>query len=233
MLDPRMAVGDLVLAQPACASVLSRHRIDFCRGGARALVDACAALGEDVVAVVTELEQAIGLDPTETLDPRTLSTPDLILRVIGLHHHYLRETLPFLRPLVGTVARLHGDRDPALRRLEELTAALSTKLLDHLQREDRDVFRRLIAGDVDEELLAELARMRADHDEVVDLLAQMRVAAHDYAVPAWACNRHRTLYGELVELEADTLAHLHVENAVLFPRFTARGQRRRARDRGA
>ena len=53
-------------------------------------------------------------------------------------------------------------------------------------------------------------------------LSVMRSIADDYVAPEWACNSYRTLMTELAHLEADTLRHVHVENHVLLPRFSAR-----------
>jgi regulator of cell morphogenesis and NO signaling len=59
MLDPQTHVADLVLDHAECASVLARHRIDYCCKGARPLAEACRTLGLDVAAIVGELETAI------------------------------------------------------------------------------------------------------------------------------------------------------------------------------
>jgi regulator of cell morphogenesis and NO signaling len=158
------------------------------------------------------------VDPLELVDPAALPTRDLVAHVLGIHHHYLHEVLPFLRTLATRVATIHGERAPRLRDLASIVDRLVDVLAEHLRREEREVFPRMLAPEP-RDLEAALHGARTEHDEVDALLVRMRATAGDYEVPAWASNAYRTLLGELAELEADTRAHLDLENDVLFPRF--------------
>ena len=90
----------------------------------------------------------------------------------------------------------------------------------HMAEEGHELFPALLAGRVDDAVPMLLA-MRREHEEVGELLRDLRRAAADYRPPGWACNSSRTLMYELRALEGDVFEHLHVENHVLLPRFTA------------
>jgi len=53
------------------------------------------------------------------------------------------------------------------------------------------------------------------------LLERVRAAGDDFTLPPWACNSYRALFSELAQLEGDVFTHVHLENHVLRPRFSA------------
>ncbi len=220
MLDPNTPVATLVLDHSECAPVLARHRIDYCCKGERPLAEACDALGLDTKSVIGELETAISRRETPPVDPRKLTTRELIAKAIAPHHQYLHRTMPFLRSLAAKVARVHGEREPSLREVARVVDALVATLDAHLADEERVLFPALIEGRT-EDARPLLADMRREHEQVGVMLAELRLAAADYQPPPWACNSYRTLMAELAVLESDTLEHVHLENHALLPRFIA------------
>lgn len=221
MLNPQVAVATLVLDHSECAAVFARHRIDYCCKGQMPLVDACRDRGLDVDSIVAELETAIARrEPgAVALDPRKLSTRDVIIKLIAPHHQYLHRTMPFLQGLAQKVARVHGDRQPSLRDVSTLVDTFVAMMDMHLAEEEGELFPALLAGSA---ITAApmLRTMRREHDEVGQVLALLRKAAGDYVAPEWACTSYRTLMKELEVMEADTLAHVHLENHVLLPRYS-------------
>ncbi len=220
MLDPQVPVATLVLDHSECAAVLARHRIDYCCKGQVPLAEACRDRGLDVQAVVSELETEIARRrPGEAkADPRSLSTRDVIAKLIAPHHRYLHRAMPFIQGLAKKVARVHGDRQPSLREVARLFDAFVEAMDPHLAEEERWLFPALIAGRT-EEAAPMLRDMVREHEEVGELLEVLRRTAGDYEPPGWACTSYRTLMSELAALEADTLAHVHLENHVLLPRY--------------
>lgn len=219
MLDPTIAVATIVLDHSECAAVFARHRIDYCCKGQKPLADACRDLGLDVGAVIGELETAIARRlPKAGIDPRTLSTRDVIVRLIAPHHQYLHRSLPYLQTLAAKVARVHGDHEPALREVARLFDELAETLRVHMAEEESVLFPALIDGQ-DRAAAPMLLDMRREHEEVGVMLGDLRQAASSFEPPAWACNSYRTLMSELAALEADVLEHVHIENHVLLPRY--------------
>jgi regulator of cell morphogenesis and NO signaling len=222
MVDPQTAVATLVLDHSECAPVFARHRIDYCCKGQMPLVDACRDRGLDVGAIIAELETAIArrMPGQPAIDPRTLSTRDVIVKLIAPHHQYLHRTMPFLQGLARKVARVHGDREPSLHDVAALVDTFVGMMDMHLAEEEGELFPALIANSVDV-AAPMLTTMRREHDEVGELLALLRKTAADYVAPEWACTSYRTLMKELDVMEADTLAHVHLENHVLLPRYVS------------
>jgi regulator of cell morphogenesis and NO signaling len=218
MLDPNTPVATLVLDHSECAPVFARHRIDYCCKGQMPLADACRDRGVDVGAVVAELETAIARRTSRTdLDPRTLSTREVIAKLIAPHHQYLHRSMPFILSLAKKVARVHGDHEPALYDVASLVETFVETMTPHLAEEECKLFPALIAGRI-ADAAPMLRDMVREHEEVGDLLTRLRSAAADYVPPLWACTSYKTLMSELATLEADTLAHVHIENHVLLPR---------------
>lgn len=220
MLSIDTPVAELVIEHSECAAVFDRYRIDYCCKGDRTLRAACEERGVDARRLQEECDLAIRRREAPTVDPRTLSTHELITKVIGHHHRYLHRTLPFLLKLAHKVGRVHGDRQSALREIARLVETLTTTLIAHLDEEERLLFPALLVHETGD-VAPMLAKMRDEHTEVGDMLSQLRTLSNDYTCPDWACNSYRTLMHELEYLEADTLRHVHLENHVLLPRFIA------------
>ena len=65
--------------------------------------------------------------------------------------------------------------------------------------------------------------MMREHDDHGDNLKRTRALTNDFTPPAEACATWRAMCEELDRLEADLMAHLHLENHVLFPRALQEG----------
>lgn len=222
MLDPNQPVAEIVIEHPETATIFQRLTIDFCCHGHQRLSEACADAGYSASAVLRELDAAISARIAQADDPRELTTPALIQQIITKHHEYLRATLPALVSLATKVAGVHGLRDARLYELAACVRELSETLLPHLDEEEAVLFPMMLAEPADRTAVGGmLAAMEGEHQEVGTLLAMIRAAANDYIEPEWACRTYRSLFSELVRLEADTLRHVHLENHVLAPRFGA------------
>jgi len=220
MLDTTQPLAQIVLDFPETAAVFQRLTLDFCCHGHQRLAEACANAGYNEIAIVRELEAAIDARAKAAADPRNLATPQLIRHIITEHHGYLRVALPTAVSLAAKVAAVHGVRDARLYDLATAVRELSEALLPHLDDEEAVLFPAMQAATADRAAIAGmLASMESEHQAVGVLLAEIRSAANDYIEPAWACRTYRTLFAELVRLEADTLRHVHLENHVLAPRF--------------
>jgi regulator of cell morphogenesis and NO signaling len=156
------------------------------------------------------------------VDPRTLTTPQLVALIVGRYHDGLRRVLPFAQALAMKVSRVHGDHNPKLRELEQVVIELVNTLLPHLEEEERVLFPLLSgAAPPPDEAQRQLTAMTEEHLVVAALLERVRQATDEFTLPPWACNSYRTLFSELEQLEADVFTHVHLENHVLKPRFAA------------
>jgi regulator of cell morphogenesis and NO signaling len=211
---------EIVLDEPETARVFQELGIDYCCKGELTVAEACARKGIDPARVWRALEHAQRHHIHELDDPRRLSTPSLVERIVDRHHAYLRRALPEIARLVGTVARVHGEAEPHLRELERSFLGLREIIEPHLEDEEGVLFPALLAEVPDAELIGrEVRRMSDDHLAVGATLERIRALAHGFVVPAWGCTSMRALMFELQALESDLLTHIHLENHVLAPRF--------------
>jgi len=222
-IDPTVTLGTLVTAIPALAAPLDRLGLDYCCGGRRSLGEAVAVAELDLDAVMSELT-AVAV-PSEAVDWAEMGPAELVDHLESTHHAYLHEALPRVGALVDKVSAVHGGRHPELDEVRSLFGELRADLEPHLLKEERILFpmiRELAAATAAPSFhcgtLANPIRvMLAEHDTAGDLLARLRAATGDYAVPSDGCASYQALYAGLAELEADTHLHVHKENNVLFP----------------
>jgi regulator of cell morphogenesis and NO signaling len=214
------AIGELVAAHPDAARVLERHGVDYCCGGRRTLIEACAAAGADERVVEAELAVIGG---TPAADWATLDPPALARHVVEHHHLYLHEELPLLDALSEKVLGAHGRRHPELAEVRRLVGALRADLEPHLRKEEVVLFPAIDALATGQREFGfgsignPIRMMGLEHDRAGELLSDLRAATDRYSVPMDACASYRSLYGRLAHLEADTHEHIHKENNVLFP----------------
>jgi regulator of cell morphogenesis and NO signaling len=163
---------------------------------------------------------------SQTNDPQTMTTPELVAHVVTSHHQNLRTALPFLGPLSAKVARVHGEHDPRLIEVHHTFAQMADTLEAHLDLEERVLFRLADAAAGGESPGADRAEIeraldgaRGDHSDLGVALRHIRELTRDFAAPDWACTSYRRLLTELRTLEENLLHHVRVENEILFPRL--------------
>src|SRR5690606_15674470 len=107
---------------------------------------AAKAKGLEVGVLVEELSRAIAARREQSpIDPRQLTTSELVAHIVGKHHAFLRRSLPLVQRLAAKVKRAHGARNPKLAALEVAVTTLVDALTPHLDEEERELFPRLIA----------------------------------------------------------------------------------------
>ncbi len=211
-------VGEIAAHHPLATRVFARHGIDFCCGGGVELRRACERRGLSPEEIVSEMEQEIAGasgDPGGWLEAPLV---DLVDHIVGAFHVPLHEELPRLEAMSRKVARVHADRDPEgrLPAIRDTLVALKAELESHMEREERELFPRLLAADSE----VPVAPYVDDHEEAGAALARLRELTDDYRPPADACNTWRALWAGLEALEREMHEHVHLENNVLFPRAT-------------
>ncbi len=222
-VSPETHVAAIARQHPATIMVFERHRIDFCCGGKRPLAEACAELGLEETRVLAELEAAAA-GPQPERDWSDADPIELVGHIVARYHQTLRRDLPVLQQLAAKVAERHGGGTPALVTVRDLVERLAAEMTSHMAKEETVLFPLIVrlAGDGGYApplpLDAPVRAMEHEHDEVAAMLRELRALTGGFAPPAAACNSFRGLYAMLADLEADTHAHIHLENNVLFPR---------------
>lgn len=213
MVSRTDSLATVVLEHAACAQVFQRRRLDFCCDGHQTVEDAARRGALDVEALMLELEQTVAqADDSGAVDLRALTTRELVQRAVSLHHLPLRRTVPLVQALTE---QTHGLSD----RLPTIIDALAAALLPHLEDESQVMFPALLSS-TDRARTADLiALAERDHRAIVARLFELRDVAGDYVAPAGASVTARTLLNELLWLETDVLALIHLETHVLQARF--------------
>jgi len=217
MIDRTLSVGQLARDLPGAPAVFEELGIDYCCGGAKTLADACAGAGASVDDVVAKLEK--GKAQGAPADERWAQGPimELVDFIVSTHHEFTRRELERLHGLMVKVRRVHGDAHPELAEIARLFFELEDDLGPHLLKEEQVLFPMIRDGfgPVD----GPVEMMWEEHDEVGDLLRDLRAATHEYTAPSDGCGSYHALFDGLRALEADIHRHIHLENNILFPRI--------------
>ena len=226
-------VSDIVIKFPKASDYFRDHKIDFCCGGKRPLMDAVQERGLEIDQVLEEINQLVakhsGLndDNAGMKNFVEMDSPSLIDYIVSKHHDYLREELPEIYKNVTRVNRVHGNHDIHLVELYVLYTRLKDELLEHTADEEERFFPRMVALEqqfeesASKELQDSIAQLEAEHDQAGDILKKIREITNDFTPPAHACTTYRITYERLAELERMTYEHVHLENNILFPRYQA------------
>lgn len=218
-------VGELVAERPGRSRVFQSFAIDFCCQGGRTLREACERKGVPAEKVVAELEaEQQGPSPAAE-NPAELPLPELTDYIVRTHHDFLRRELPRLGAMSVRVAQVHGGHTPSLVEMAEVFQGLYEELADHITKEEQVLFPIVAAlgrGEpVRMPLDGPIACMLHEHEDAGEALRRLRELSRGFQPPAEACNTYRALFAGLGDLEEDLHRHIHLENAVLFPRAQA------------
>lgn len=220
MLSSSESLGDLAAAGPEVRSVLLRYRLDFCCGGGRSLAVACEKAGLPTDEVAAEIEAALVRQPdTKKWDQEPI--PTVIDHILKRYHQPLAGQLEGVIAAAEKVERVHGSKEACPRGLAAHLHVLRDELLSHMAKEEQILFPAMLSGRRGAMLNGPITVMMHEHDEHGANLQRTRELAHDLVPPPEACRTWRALYEELARIEADLMAHVHLENHVLFPRALA------------
>ncbi len=157
-------------------------------------------------------------------------TEDELAAVLGFllkSHLHLRGSLPQLMRLAENVVEHHVMDHPELDEIWTCAARLNSKLLIHMDKEEKVLFPRI------ERLLATLApvspepacdnlpacieQLAREHAEIETSLSGIRHASDGYRLPEGACTSWRNLYRQLETLEAELHRNFGLEENILIP----------------
>lgn len=225
-IDPKSTLADIASSHPHLIPVMQRFQLDFCCGGGETLESACLRQGLTTSVVVSEFECTTPSAESVPLRNWTLSSmAELADHIETTHHAFVRASMKSLAALAEKVAMAHAKKHPELNELRVLIALLDADMMDHMIREERVLFpwlRRLerpteITSSPPWSVKRPIDCMVHDHDDVANLLRQIRALTRDFTPPPDACSSYRNMLILLADLEADTHTHIHLENNILFP----------------
>lgn len=217
LITHQSTLNELARHYPGGTAILHRLGLDFCCGGGRTLDDACRPKGLNAAEVLHALERS-EVDGQGVSLHLELWDAQLLVRYIELNHHaFLRELFPTLTEQITTVVAKHGAKFPELHAIADLVDNLAESLEKHMIEEEHGTFRAVLSNASNSELHENIESHEADHVAVGGKLDQLRMLTNDFTPPDSACNTHRSVYTLLERLVDDTMQHVFLENAVLFP----------------
>ncbi|HQY09134.1 MAG: iron-sulfur cluster repair protein YtfE [Burkholderiales bacterium] len=215
------SLGELACAVAGATAVLSRHRLDFCCGGAQTLRAAAADRGLDPATVAAELVELQRRPARSERDWRQARAAELIDHILQRFHERHREQLPELIRLAQRVESVHADSPDCPRGLTAHLMAMQQDLENHMLKEERILFPLLRNGSP-AFVPGPIAVMRQEHDQHGDALRQLlELTGGSLLAPAGACATWQALMSGLQTLHEDLMQHIHLENNVLFAGLAA------------
>lgn len=221
LMTTTSTLAELATTHPAASRVFQRYGLDYCCGGRKPLSEVCRTKGLDPASVL----QAIEAEETAVDLPRwdTAPLPDLIDFIVQRYHAALRTELPALIGLAARVEHRHADKAACPRGLHAQLVRMHEAVLDHLAKEERILFPMILEG-YGPRAAGPVRVMEEEHDEHGLNLARVRHLTNDLTPPPEACSTWRALYLRLAALESELMAHIHLENNILFPRALRDGE---------
>lgn len=222
-------IGSIVNTFPTAANVFKHHKIDYCCGGDRFLIEAIVEQKLSEEKVLADLNQAYLAFQSASQNHGTnwLIAPidQLVTHILNTHHAYLYATLPKLSELTTKILRAHGTNHPELSKVHKLFHQLKAELDSHLIKEETIQYPAIEAylatGSLEQlkQAVEVIKELSDEHTGAGDVLKTLRDITKDYLVPEDGCNTYHTTYRLLEELESDMFTHIHLENNILFKRL--------------
>lgn len=208
-------LGDLARTNAAATRVFWRHRLDFCCGGQRTLVQACDTAGLDAAAIAREIAAEMARSERQP-GWETRSQADLADHIEARYHAGLRRDLPMLVAAARRVERAHAGKAAVPAGLADRLASFRDELEEHMKKEERILFPMIRQGARGEQVHMPVRVLELEHDHHGRGLDHIRKLTDGLTLPADACATWTALYRGLEALERDLVEHVHLENNVLF-----------------
>jgi regulator of cell morphogenesis and NO signaling len=210
-------LADIATVLPGATALFRKEKLDFCCGGSATLRDAAEAKQRDLTALTAQLRTlAAAARPAETPE----DTDALIGMIETRFHATHRRELPELVRLARRVEAVHRDVASVPRGLADLLERIAGELESHMQKEEQILFPMMRRGG-HPMIRQPIAVMLAEHDDHGENLRVLEALTNDFTPPPEACTTWRALYAGARKLADDVMEHIHTENNILFPRFTA------------
>jgi regulator of cell morphogenesis and NO signaling len=206
-------IGEIAVRLPGATAIFRKLKLDYCCGGAISLGAAVKKRGLELADVERQLD---ALTPQETGIPE--ASEQIIDHIVSRYHDTHRRELPELIHLARRVEKVHADHPEAPKGLADFLTRIDVSLGAHMQKEELILFPMIRAGDP--MVSIPISAMVAEHLDHGDALAALATLTHDMEPPEGACGSWRALYAGVRKLSDDLTNHIHIENNILFPRYS-------------
>ena len=219
-----LRIAEIIEQWPGAVAVFERHKIEYYLYGDMELGEVCRNLKKNPAAVYDEIRT----ESRDRIQPGTVnwSVKQTIDYILHQHHEKTYEILEQIHLLFRKLEQNRGFLDFDLSLLKESLLDLEDYLLDHLRDEESEIFPLLLAkADSgvrlmnDRELQDAITWIREDHMLTGSILKRIHNLG-ERVITENTPELLRLLFSFLDELERDLHYHMHLENNVLFKKFT-------------
>ncbi|MBI3380433.1 MAG: iron-sulfur cluster repair protein YtfE [Aquabacterium sp.] len=211
----QQSLGQIAREVPGATDVFHDHKLDFCCGGAHTLQEATAKKGLDPAPIVARLAQLVSQAQEAPRQWAAQDMPELVDHIQSYFHERHREQLPELARLAKRVEAVHRDHPACPLGLTKLLTEMNSELASHMEREESILFPLLKAQQYGASQ-GPIEVMLGEHDHHGENLERVEALTQDMTPPPGACNTWQALYLGLRAFRKDLMAHIHLENNVLF-----------------
>jgi regulator of cell morphogenesis and NO signaling len=219
-------VGDIVTRFPKASEVFQSHKIDYCCGGHKSLIEVTSDQNIEVDQVLLDLNKYYNqVGNTSNKDWVTADLNELVNHILQEHHAFLHTNLPIISELLRTILRVHGTNHPELLKVYQKFQTLKTEFEVHLIKEETiqypaidNYLKSLNENDLK---LAQsvIVELENEHEVAGNLIKEINELTNDYSIPNDGCETYAKAYNLLKDMEQNTFTHIHLENNILFPRL--------------
>jgi regulator of cell morphogenesis and NO signaling len=221
---------------PRAMHVFEMVGVDYCCSGRLTIGEGARAayIAEDeLIDLILGRANPASQSPAVNRNWDDADLPSLTRHIVEHYHRGARRLLVDLTEDVRALISGHAAKHPELRELQNTLDELAHDLVPHMIREERYLFPYIETMDQpigsDDRVRVPLfgtveyplQSIRHDHSEDLTILGRIRQLSLDFAVPSAACDRYRRFCSMLADLDRQLTRHIHLENAVLFPRAIA------------
>jgi regulator of cell morphogenesis and NO signaling len=229
LVQKNQKIGEIVSQNFQTAKVFESFGVDFCCGGKKTISDACSEKSIDPYILINELEKIEELNATGS-HYGNWEVDFLIDYIVNNHHWYVVNSVSTIEHHFQQVITAHGEKYPALAKIESIFAELKNELLNHLVKEEKMLFPYIKKLQVAYKNGLELPFppfgsvgspiriTESEHEHAGRFMEEISRLANSYEPPKDACGRFKLLYAELKDFENDLHMHVHLENNILFPK---------------
>ncbi|WP_258128897.1 iron-sulfur cluster repair protein YtfE [Achromobacter anxifer] len=208
------SLGQLARSIPGATQVFHEYQLDFCCGGKKSLAEAAAQRSLDAAQIEARLAE-LARNPSQETDWGQASAAELVDHILARYHEVHRQQLPELIRLALKVEQVHADSPDCPTGLAEHLRGMQQELESHMQKEEQVLFPMLARGHGAMAGMPIMV-MRAEHDDHGVALERLLALTNGITLPRAACNTWRALYLGLRAFKEDLMAHIHLENNILF-----------------
>lgn len=213
---PHLPLGVLATRLPGAAGVLRRCGLAACDDPQRPLSEAAIACDVAFPAILGALQDLARAARAASGWP----TEELIAHIVGRYHQCHRSDLALLRALAQDLEGASCAGPGCCEGVGGLIRALGFSLEEHMLKEELRVFPLMRLGRSDR-LSDWFELLEREHEDTVHFLLRLEALTDGFRPPGAEPGLRIRFYGELERFSEEIVAHVFLEEQVLFPRFQA------------